>query len=121
MVAALLLGLESVVCLGLAAVEFAQTQSSRPVVGAGAGVLLVGYGALLLAAARGVLRGRRWARSPGVATQLLHLPLAWSLRGGAWEVAAALGAVSLATLVCLLLPSATAVFVPAADQAPDEG
>ena len=116
----MLLGLESVVCLGLAAFEFAQTQSSRPVVGAGAGVLLLGYGALLLAAALGVLRGRRWARSPGVATQLLHLPLAWSLRGDGWEVAATLGAASVGTLVCLLLPSATAVFVPVAERAPDE-
>lgn len=76
----------------------------------GSGLLFWAYGGFLLAVARGVLLGRRWARGPGVATQLLHLPIAWSFRQGAPGSAVATFAAAVAVLVCLLLPASTAVF-----------
>ncbi|MFP5282378.1 MAG: hypothetical protein ACLGIF_02895 [Actinomycetes bacterium] len=77
----------------------------------GSGLLALAYGAVLLLVGRGVLRGRRWARGPGVATQLLQLLTAWSVREGSGALpVAAVAVAALVTLVCLLLPSSTAVF-----------
>lgn len=99
--------------------ELVATRASRAVVGSGAAVILLGYAVLLAAAARGVLRGRRWSRAPAIATQLIQLPIAWSFRGGGttW-FAALLGAVSLTVIVCLLLPGSTRVFV--GEQSPSD-
>jgi hypothetical protein len=92
--------------------EATQLRVSRWVVGAGASLLMLGYGAFLAAVARGVLRGRRWSRGPAVATQLLHLPIAWSFNGGStrWVAWTLIGS-ALTVLVCLLLPSSTAILV----------
>jgi hypothetical protein len=97
-------------CYGL--LELLETRASRAVVGSGAAVILLAYAALLFAVARGVVRGRRWSRAPGIATQLIQLPIAWSFLGGqtSW-FAVVLGAVSLTVIVCLLLPSSTRAFV----------
>ena len=120
LLAGVLLAVIAVLSVGFGVLELTQIRASRPVVGSGAAIIMLGYGVFLLAVARGVLRGRRWSRAPGVATQLLQLPIAWSFRGGetAW-FAVALGAVSLCVLVCLLLPSSTAVFVPEASRPVD--
>ncbi|MDN5770206.1 MAG: hypothetical protein L0H24_04845, partial [Microlunatus sp.] len=86
--------------------ELVSTRASREVVGSGTGIVLLGYAALLMGAARGVFLGRRWSRGPAVATQLIQLPIGWSFRGGGtWWFAALLVAASLTILVCLLLPS----------------
>ena len=63
-----------------------------------------------------MFRGRRWSRAPAIATQIIQLPVAWSLRGGetTW-FAALLGAVSLTGLVCLLLPRSPRVFTAGQD------
>jgi len=101
-----------------------RTPAAEPGVALGSGLLFLAYAAFLLAVARGVLRGRRWARSPAVATQLLHLPIAWSFRSGSSEAATAATAVALAAavvLVCLLLPSSTAVFTGTAPGEPPSG
>lgn len=111
--AAALLGLLAVVAVVFAALQIAATNSNRPVVGIGTGLLLAGYGALLFATASGVWRGRRWSRGPAVAVSLIQLPVASSFAGGqTWWVAVVLAAVSVAVLVCLLLRSSTVVFVP---------
>lgn len=65
--------------------------------------------ALPLAAGLGLWRLRRWSRGPAVITQLLLLPVAWTMggAGGAWPAAAvALGACALAVLGCLMTPAA---------------
>ena len=84
---------------------------TRIVVGAGSAVLMVGYGALLASAAWGLWRGRRWSRGPTIATQLIQLPVAWSFVGGqtTW-LALLLATMSVLTLLCLLMPSSTALF-----------
>ncbi|MCX4691088.1 hypothetical protein [Streptomyces sp. NBC_01408] len=74
------------------------------------GVTLLALAALPLVAARGLRRGRRWSRGPALITQLMALPVAWTLfnSGGAMiaaAVALALAAVAVAAL--LVNPTAT--------------
>ena len=116
LVAAGLLAVQALAAIGFALVEATQIQGSRWVVGVGTSALMVLYGAFLLLVARGLIRSRRWSRGPAVATQLLHLPIAWSFAQGAtWWVALVLGITSLVALVCLVLPSSTAALVPSGD------
>ncbi|MET8556696.1 hypothetical protein ABZV64_17295 [Streptomyces sp. NPDC004959] len=69
------------------------------------GLMLIVLGAIPGIAARGLWRLRRWSRGPAVITQLMGLPVAWTLLktdsmfipGGI-----ALAAASVAGLVCLL-------------------
>lgn len=73
-------------------------------------VIVLLLAALPLAAALGLWRLRRWSRGPAVIVQLLALPIALTLvgSGGPWPVAgAALAAVALAVLGCLITPAAT--------------
>lgn len=109
--AAGLLTVVGVAAAGYGVLELLATRASRAVVGSGAAIILLAYAVLLVAVARGVVRGRRWSRAPAIATQLIQLPVAWSFRGGetTW-FAALLGVVSLVVVVCLLLPTSTAVF-----------
>ena len=109
--AAVLLAAEAVAAISFGVIAATDIHRNRIVVGAGTAVLMVGYGALLAAAARGVWRGRRWSRGPTVATQLIQLPVAWSFIGGqtTW-LALLLATASVVTLICLLLPSSTAIF-----------
>jgi hypothetical protein len=53
-----------------------------------------------------VLRGRGWARSPILVSQLMFLGLAWSFRGGAttW-ISVALAVVALIVLAGMLHPA----------------
>ncbi|MDT0447376.1 hypothetical protein [Streptomyces johnsoniae] len=74
-------------------------------------VTLLALSALPLAAGHGLWRLRRWSRSPAVLTQLLAVPVTWTLfgSGGLWPVAAAaLGLSAIAALGCLINPTATA-------------
>jgi hypothetical protein len=118
--AAALLALLGLAALGYGVLELLATNPNRPVVGVGTALLLGGYGALLIAVAGGVARGRRWSRGPAVATSLIQLPVAWSFAGGeTWWVAVVLAVISLAVLACLLIRSSTAVFVPDAARTDD--
>lgn len=114
--AAGLLTVVGVAAAGYGVLELLATRASRAVVGSGAAIILLAYAVLLIAVARGVVRGRRWSRAPAIATQLIQLPVAWSFRGGetTW-FAALLGAVSVVVIVCLLLPSSTAIFTAEQD------
>ncbi|MEU8548563.1 hypothetical protein [Streptomyces roseoverticillatus] len=74
------------------------------------GVTVLALAALPLAAARGLWLLRRWSRGPAMATQIMALPVAWTLyNGGGVLVAAAvaLAAVAVGTLVLLVNPTAT--------------
>jgi hypothetical protein len=118
--AAVLLALEAAAAIVFGVIAATSMHSNRVVVGAGTAVLMVGYGALLAAAARGVWRGRRWSRGPTIATQLIQLPVAWSFVGGqtTW-LALLLGTVSVVALICLILPSSTAVFAASTPRPPE--
>jgi hypothetical protein len=111
-VAALLLALEALAAAAYGVAEALQAQSGRIMVGLGAAAVLLVYAVGLASVARGLLRVRRWARGPAVATQLIHLPVAYSFRGGeTWWVALLLGGFAVVVLVGVLLPSSTAVLV----------
>ena len=114
LLAAVLLGVEALAALVFGGIALTQIRISRAEVGAGVAIWMLGYGVLLLALARGVFRRRRWSRAPSAATQLILLPIAFSFRGEptTW-VAGALAVVAVATLVGLLHPRSTEVFVGA--------
>lgn len=107
-----MLCLEALALLGLAVLQLAQINGSPAI--AASGAVFAGYAIVLVVLARGVVLGRRWSRGPAVATQLIQLPIAWVLREGATApVSTALTVSALSTVICLLLPSSTAVFAPA--------
>lgn len=63
-----------------------------------------------LAAAYGLLRMRRWSRGPAMITQLIALPVAWTMvrSGGAFVAAGAvLGVAAAGGLVLLIHPATT--------------
>lgn len=115
-VAGVLLVAEALAALVFGVLEIGQIRSTRAVVGVGVAAVMMGYGLVLAAVARGVLRGRRWSRGPAVATQLILLPIAWSFRAApTTAVGLVIGVVALAVLVGLLHPRSTQVFVPPQD------
>jgi len=119
-VAAALLALEGLAGLAYATLELGQIKMSRAAVGIGVAILMACFGVVLLLVARGVFHGRRWSRGPGVVTQLILLPLAWSFKGGAttW-VSVVLAVLAITALVGLVHPRSTAVFI--ASTAEEEG
>jgi hypothetical protein len=121
LLAAILLGLEALTALAFGGIALTQIRISRAEVGAGVAIWMLGYGALLLAIARGVFLGRRWSRAPAVATQLILLPIAFSFRAAptTW-VAGAIAVVAVGTLVGVLHPRSTEVFVGPAPASPPD-
>lgn len=115
LMAAILLGVEALAALVFGSIALTQIRVSRAEVGAGVAIWMLGYGILLLAVARGVLLGRRWSRAPAIATQLILLPIAFSFRAAptTW-VAAVMAVAAVGTLVGVLHPRSTEVFVPPA-------
>jgi uncharacterized membrane protein (DUF2068 family) len=113
--AAVLVAVEAAAAMVFGVSAAMSMQPNRLVVGAGTAVLMVGYGALLASAAWGLWRGRRWSRGPTIATQLIQLPVGWSFVGGqtTW-LALLLATMSVLTLICLLMPSSTALFAGSA-------
>ncbi len=74
------------------------------------GLTVLALAALPLIAARGLWLRRRWSRGPAMITQIMALPVAWTLfNGGGALVAAAvaIALVAVATLVLLVNPTAT--------------
>ena len=115
LLAAALLVVEALAALVFGGIALTQVRISRAEVGAGVAIWMLGYGVLLLAIARGVFRGRRWSRAPAVATQLILLPIAFSFRAAPTNwVAVAIAVVAVGTLVGVLHPRSTEVFVPPA-------
>lgn len=78
-------------------------------------VALAGIGGIgLWLAWRGLVRRRRWARSPTVFVQLIALPIAYNAFGdGAWWLGAPLLGCAVAGLVGLFAPSTTAALLEA--------
>lgn len=79
----MLVGIEALLGLGFAGALAARALSTDVPAGlfVGQAFFFVLVGAVLVAVARGLLIGRRWARSPAIVTQLLLLPVVYSLLG----------------------------------------
>ncbi|MCK8677360.1 hypothetical protein [Streptomyces lichenis] len=74
------------------------------------GVTLIVLGLIPLIAARGLLRRRSWSRGPAVITQLMALPVAWTLLqedSAAIPAGILLGALAITGLVLLFHPTTT--------------
>jgi hypothetical protein len=115
--AAVIIGLEALVAVVFGVVSVAQVDPRRFVVGAGVALLMLAYGAFLAAISRGVARGARWSRGAALATQLLLALLGTSFLDGetSW-VGVGLLTAAVVAAVCVLVPSATAVFLAGEEQ-----
>ncbi|WP_031076867.1 hypothetical protein [Streptomyces sp. NRRL S-118] len=74
------------------------------------GATLLALGLIPLLAARGLLRCRSWSRGPAIITQLMALPVAWTLLqadSAAIPAGIALAAAAVTGLVLLLHPQTT--------------
>ncbi|MFF8384507.1 hypothetical protein ACF053_12850 [Streptomyces kanasensis] len=74
------------------------------------GATLVALGLIPLLAARGLLRCRSWSRGPAIVTQIMALPVAYTLltaTGAAIPAGIALAAAAVTGLVCLVHPATT--------------
>ncbi|MER7789443.1 hypothetical protein [Streptomyces sp. NPDC097640] len=74
------------------------------------GVTVLALALLPLAAARGLWLRRRWSRGPAMITQLMALPVAWTLvqnGGGLIAVGVATALAAFAVLALLINPTAT--------------
>ncbi len=98
--AAATLALQGIVVLAFAVfylLEQAHASSTFAVLGSV--VLFVVAGVGLLVVARGLLEGRRWARSPALTWQIVCLPVAYGLfQGGLWYAGVPLGVSALVIL-----------------------
>jgi hypothetical protein len=75
-----------------------------------AGLLVLVFAAIPLAAAHGLRRARRWSRGPALIMQLLSLPIAWAMMHSDGPVVPggiALGVLAIAGLVLLVHPATT--------------
>jgi len=115
-VAASLVGIEGLLLLGYAVLELASISADRVAVALTTAVFFAAYAALLLACARAVLRGRSWARSPIVLTQLIQLGLAWSFRDGSTLVVAIVLAVAALVVLAGMLNPASIDALSGADE-----
>ncbi|MCM2576106.1 hypothetical protein [Streptomyces meridianus] len=74
------------------------------------GITMLALSALPLFAARGLVARRRWARGPALITQLMALPVAWTLIGNSAAVTAGgivLGLAAVLVIALLVNPTAT--------------
>lgn len=116
LVAAAALVLEAVGLLLLAVLQLVGSGGSSSI--RAFGVAYAGYSVLLILVSAGLVRRRRWSRGPTVVSQLIQLPIAWSLSGGSigrgptGAFAVALGVLAVLALVGVLLPSSSAALGP---------
>jgi len=105
-VAASLVAVQGFLLLAYGVLEAAHVHADRVAMGVTTAVFFAALGAVLMACAWLVVRGRAWARSPVVVAQVMFLGLAWSFLGGAttW-VSVALALVAGVVLVGLLHPA----------------
>ena len=98
------IGLVGLAAFFLVELMVASATSAARAVMAALLTLLAGFG--LVAVARGLRRGRRWARAPALVTQLLALPVAVGLvQGGRWYVGVPLILWALGVLALLFTPA----------------
>ncbi|MGW1228556.1 hypothetical protein [Streptomyces sp. NPDC001478] len=91
------------------------------------GLTLIALGLIPLAAARGLLRRRAWSRGPALITQIIALPVAWTLlrsHGALIPAGIVLAAVALTALFQLARPAtiqALGIRRPGTDPGADTG
>jgi len=97
---------EGLLVLAYAVAEAAHVHADRAAVAITTALFFALLGGALTVCAWFVLRGRGWARSPILVSQLMFLGLAWSFRGGAttW-ISVALAVVALIVLAGMLHPA----------------
>jgi hypothetical protein len=99
-------GLESLVLLGLGVAELASLNSSRLAMGASTALFFVAAGVGLAACAWGLWRSRRFGRGPVLMAQLVALGLAWNMRVGETRIfAVALVVAAAVVIVGMLTPA----------------
>ncbi|KRB72794.1 hypothetical protein ASE01_22395 [Nocardioides sp. Root190] len=74
------MAVQAVVLVVLAVLEFANQDDGRRSLGVSTAAFFAAYGAVLLAAAWGLLRRAGWSRGPVLLTQLIFLGIAWNVR-----------------------------------------
>jgi hypothetical protein len=103
--AGLLIGAEGLFIVGLAGYLLLNASSAslslRAVLGQAGFVALLGAGVLVVAV--GLVRGRFWARSPGIVIQALLIPAMFSLLGPSHQVLAGLVGVAVVITGLMLL------------------
>ena len=109
--AGLIVAVQGVVALVMAAVLVVRGiagADQRVVNGLGTAVWFVLVGAVVLAAGRALVLGKRWGRGLAVVTELLLLPVAWYLAVGSHQPVFGIpvGLVALGALVLLFSPAA---------------
>ncbi|HEX4655277.1 MAG TPA: hypothetical protein VH274_06015 [Mycobacteriales bacterium] len=110
-IAALVVGLEGVGAVVTGIVFVVTALAGHPSDRATAvllGVLLTGYGAGIVAVARGIDRDRRWARTPAFLTQFFAFVVAWYNRHSLPAVMAIVAIVAVAAVVFLALAQSSA-------------
>ena len=106
--AAVLVGLQGLLLVGVAVLELANLHADRVALALTTALFFVGLGTGMLFCARGLLRLRSWARGPVVAVELIGVLLSFSFWGGETTPGAVvIGLMSVATLVAVLAPSST--------------
>ena len=118
--AAVLVGLEGLLGVGFAGYLVIRASSAAlgitAVLGEAAMFLLLG--AAVMFVAFGLLRGRFWARTPAIVTQLLLLPVVYSLLVPSRQLVAGLGAaVVVLGALALLLSGPARAWAAALDEA----
>ncbi|SCD79292.1 hypothetical protein [Streptomyces sp. DvalAA-19] len=76
------------------------------------GITLIALGAIPLIAARGLLLLRSWSRGPALITQIMALPVAWTLlrsQGALIPLGIAVAAVAVTGLVLVVNPATTQI------------
>ncbi|MCW2748854.1 MAG: hypothetical protein JWP10_1996 [Nocardioidaceae bacterium] len=116
LVAAGIVAAEGAIFVVLAGLDLFSLDAGRVASGIGVSLLLLGYGIMLLVAARQLLKLNIGARGPLVFAQLVQLGLAWGVRGNDhWWIPVALAGPALVVLVALLAPSTTQALLEAED------
>jgi peptidoglycan/LPS O-acetylase OafA/YrhL len=110
-VAGLVVAMQGVAALVMAAVLVVRGiagADQRVVNGLGTAIWFALVGAVVVAAGRALLVGKRWGRGLAVVTELLLLPVAWYLAVGSHRPAFGIpvAVVALATLALLFSPAA---------------
>ncbi|MGJ9421092.1 hypothetical protein [Aeromicrobium sp. CF3.5] len=106
LVAGLIISVEAIAYLSLAALDLRDSGSGRLSSGIGVAVILIAYGVAQLVAVRFLLRGAAAARSPLVVTQVLQLLVATGLRDSS-TLALSVAVPAVVVLACVLAPPVT--------------
>lgn len=94
--------LEGLALLAYGVAELLAARGGDATIAVSVGLFFGGYGTVHVVAARALWRRESWARGLILATQLIQLGIAWSLRSDPPALAAALAVVALTVLAAVL-------------------